>query len=187
MTVINLPTKSDIRLPKARRNHKSRPVAKVIKLPSPLDRESSEALYNRAYAIDESEPAKAIPLYEHVIARHDTWEALSATNLGNCWFRTHQADKARVAYTRALELDTCQPEAHYNMGYLLLEQGDAKSALVSLRLATKHDPRFAEAWFNQGMAAEQAGIPLEAQACFARYVRLEPKGHWTDIARRHLA
>ncbi len=183
--IIPFHARLDIRLPPRRRSRKHR--AQIIKFPNPLDRESSEALFNRADAIDESEPAKAAPIYEHIIARHDRWEALSVINLGNCWFRTHQADKAQVAYTRALELDPKQPSAHYNLGYLLLEQGDAESALVSLRLATKYDPSFADAWFNQAIAAEQAGIPLEAQACFARYVRLEPKGEWSDRARQRLA
>lgn len=193
MAIINLPRRSDIRLPPARANHKSRPKATVAHLrpvtPPAVAKVDSRPDYDRASLLDETDPRAAIPMYEAIIARHDTWEALSVTNLGNCYYRTCDKYMAEACWRRAIELDVNQPEAVYNLGYLELERGDATAALVLLRRACELDPRFADAWFNRGMAAEQVacGQCPEARLCFGRYARLEPAGVFTEKAKERLA
>lgn len=190
MSVINLPLKSDIRLPKARRNHKSRPVAKVIKLETAIAPDTSRSAFEQASLLDETDPSAAIPMYEAIIARHDHNQALATVNLGNCYFRLREKEMAEACYRRALELEPSEPNASYNLGYLELERGFYGPALTLLRRATELDPTFSDAWFNRGMAAEYAadGPCPEARLCFGRYLRSgtrEPM--WDEIAKQHLA
>lgn len=188
MTLINLPRRSDIRLPPRRRSRKHR--ATVIRLQLAPIASNSEADYRRASAIDETDPAAAIPIYEAIIARHDATEARAVTNLGNCYHRQRETEMAEACFHRAVELDASQPEATYNLGYLELERGNAAPALTLLRRATELDPHFSDAWFNRAMAAEQlaGGMCPEARLCFGRYLRSgDTETGWIEIAKERLA
>ena len=89
-------------------------------------------------------------------------------------------------YRRALEIDDRQPEAHYNLGYVLLERGDAQRAVPYFQRALQSDPRFADAHFNLAMAFEQLTERAKARPHWKRYLDIEPTGTWADIARQHL-
>lgn len=111
--------------------------------------------------------------------------AIAYTNLGNIAFRRRDIDTASSLYHKALELNSEQPEALYNLGYLELENGFALAAIPLFRRSLQSDPRFSDAWFNLAMALEQCGAPATLQ--WQRYLSLEPNNrHWSDIARRHL-
>ena len=47
--------------------------------------------------------------------------AIAYTNLGNIRFRRGDEVSAMHLYRRAIEVDPRQPEAHYNLGYVMLE------------------------------------------------------------------
>ncbi len=68
----------------------------------------------------------------------------------------------------------------------MLERGHADEAIEHFRGAIKHDPRFADAYFNLAMALEQTGNVDEARPCWRKYLDIEPTGTWAEIARRHL-
>ncbi|MCU0691063.1 MAG: tetratricopeptide repeat protein, partial [Polyangiaceae bacterium] len=89
-------------------------------------------------------------------------------------------------YRRALDIDPKQAEAHYNLGYLMLERGDPSTAVTFFQAAIAADPSFADAHFNLAMAYEHLGNVQSARPYWRRYVELEPRGTWTEIARRHL-
>jgi Tfp pilus assembly protein PilF len=79
-----------------------------------------------------------------------------------------------------------QPEAHYNLGYLMLERGEARGSTGHFERALEGDPRFADAHFNLAMAWEQVGERARARPHWKKYLDIEPKGAWADVARQHL-
>ena len=51
------------------------------------------------------------------------WLAIAYTNLGNICFRRGDEPQAEKLYKKALLIDPTQPEAQYNLGYVMLERG----------------------------------------------------------------
>jgi tetratricopeptide (TPR) repeat protein len=84
------------------------------------------------------------------------------------WFERGQVleasdpPRALVAYTRALSADGRLADAHCNLGRLLHEAGDVRSAESHYRLALCADPTAALYWFNLGVAVEDQGRSAEA-------------------------
>lgn len=145
-------------------------------------------LYLQASGLDE-DPAtmdEAEQLYRRAIEL-DPWLAIAYTNLGNIRFRRHDAEGAEALYKKALQIDTKQPEAQYNLGYVMLERGDAEQAIPLFLGAIEADPKFSDAYFNLAMAYEQLGRAKDARPYWKNYIALEPRGTWTEIARRHLS
>jgi tetratricopeptide (TPR) repeat protein len=147
-------------------------------------------LYRRASAIDDDpkrvKEAEALYLKALEI---DPSLAVAHTNLGNIFYRTHRKTAAIERWELALFHHGMQAEAHYNLGYAALETGRLADAANRLQRAVDIDPDFADAHFNLAMALEQLAEPeatKRAQKHWAAYVRLEPKGTWSDVARRHL-
>lgn len=144
-------------------------------------------LYLQASRLDEDLATmdEAEELYQRALSL-DPWLAIAYTNLGNIRFRRQDPNAAEAQYKRALDIDPHQPEAQYNLGYVMLERGNAEEAVPLFLGAIGADPKFADAYFNLAMAYEQIGKSDEARPHWRRYVQLEPKGTWTEIAKRHL-
>lgn len=148
---------------------------------------SAYELYMQASQLDEN-PATfddAERLYRQALDL-DPYLAIAYTNLGNICFRRQEDDAAEQLYNRALELEPKQSEAHYNLGYVMLERGDPAAAVPYFQAAIAADPTFADAYFNLAMAFEHIGDVQQARPCWKRYVELEPRGTWAEIARKHL-
>ena len=146
--------------------------------------ESARSLYDRASAIDESDPVSAIPLYERSLEL-DPLFGLSWTNLGNCHFRTG-SHEAKWCYLKALACDPTQPEALYNLGYLSLERGDHAHAIKMFRLSLESDPRFADTHFNLALALDRVGKRFEAKRHWLAYTRLGDNDYYLELARNNL-
>jgi DNA-binding transcriptional MerR regulator len=144
-------------------------------------------LYLRASQLDEDPTTmdEAEDLYRRAI-QHDPWLAIAYTNLGNIHFRRHDPDGAEDLYRKALTIDEKQPEAQYNLGYVMLERGMPEHSIPLFHGAIEADPKFSDAYFNLAMAYEQVGEPQKARPYWTSYIRLEPCGTWTEIAKRHL-
>jgi Tfp pilus assembly protein PilF len=69
---------------------------------------------------------------------------------------------------------------------VMLERGNAAESIPLFQGAIAADPTFSDAYFNLAMAYEQNGESEKARPFWADYVKLEPSGTWTEIARRHL-
>jgi tetratricopeptide (TPR) repeat protein len=144
-------------------------------------------LYLRASELDEDPDTmgEAETLYRQAIEM-DPWLTIAFTNLGNICFRRQNVAAAEELYRKALELDRGQPEAQYNLGYVMLERGKAADSVPLFLGAIAADPGFADAYFNLAMAYEQTGESDRARPYWSDYIRLEPSGTWTEIAKRHL-
>jgi Tfp pilus assembly protein PilF len=68
----------------------------------------------------------------------------------------------------------------------MLERGDARAATAYFEQALLGDPRFADAHFNLAMAWEQLGERSRARPHWKKYLELEPKGAWAEVARDHI-
>ena len=144
-------------------------------------------LYLQATELDEEPETmdEGERLYRQAI-KLDPWLAIAYTNLGNIRFRRRDADGAEKFYQQALDIDKEQPEAQYNLGYVILERGEPEVAIPLFQGAISSDPEFSDAYFNLAMAYEQVGRTSDAKPYWRNYIRLEPQGTWTEIARRHL-
>src|SRR4029450_13898913 len=111
----------------------------------------------------------------------DPWLAIAYTNLGNIRFRQHDPEGAERLYRRALEIDTRQPEAQYNLGYVMLERGRPELSVSIFLGAIGGEAKCADAYFNLAMAYEQIGETQKARPYWKNYITLEPSGTWTEI------
>lgn len=169
-------------------------LAAVIPLRPEGMRERARALYVRASALDEARATwgEAEALYRQALAIDPDLD-IAYTNLANIKFRTGSEAEAETLYKKALSLNGSQPEAHYNLGYLYLERGTMLVlAITHLERAIDLDSRFADAHFNLALALEQTTGDgrvrnrVQAKLHWRRYLDLEPKGTWADVARAHL-
>jgi len=152
--------------------------------PALTAKQQAYQIYLRASEVDETDPHAGIEMYEQALAL-DSELHIARTNMGNCYHRTGREHLAMACYTRAIEQCPTQPEALYNLGYLELEQGQYREAISLFQRALESDPNFADAWFNLGCAWAHIDS-ASSIACFRRYIQLEPKSSWAEIARRHL-
>lgn len=86
---------------------------------------------------------------------------------------TTSPEEARLAYEKALALDSGHADSHLNLGRLLHEQGDIEAALAHYRAALAARPDDATAAFNLGVALEDSGRLREALAAYERAVDLD--------------
>jgi len=91
-----------------------------------------------------------------------------------CDLEQGDADQARDAYRRALELDPRHTEARVNLGRLLHEAGHARAAEENYRLALLAEPDNATAAFNLGVALEDLGRFAEAIQAYELAIRSDP-------------
>ncbi|MBI3722960.1 tetratricopeptide repeat protein, partial [bacterium] len=92
-----------------------------------------------------------------------------------CELETSSPARAEDAYARALELEPDHAEAHTNLGRLLHQRGEVKSAEAHYRRALEAKPDDATAWFNLGVALEdqirRSPAPAVASGAIHAYER----------------
>ncbi len=145
-------------------------VVRVLRPPVGKERaRTAYDLYVRASQLDE-DPAtldQAEALYKRALEL-DPWLAIAYTNLGKHPLPPRRGGGGRAPLRKALSLDGVQPEAQYNLGYVMLERGRAREAIDFFKGAIASDPQFADAYFNLAMAYEQAGEPGKARPCWRK-------------------
>ena len=55
----------------------------------------------------------------------------------------------------------------------------------ALNKAVSLDGNYPEAWFNLGLTWEQAGKPKDAAAAWDKFLSLDGKSGWSEVARTH--
>jgi tetratricopeptide (TPR) repeat protein len=91
-----------------------------------------------------------------------------------CDLEVGAPDHARDAYRRCLELDPDHVEAHLNLGRLLHETGQLRSALAHYRQALALRPAYATAAFNLGVVLEDLGRRDEAITAYRQAIDADP-------------
>ena len=96
-----------------------------------------------------------------------------------------RGDLDEAARSWRLCLEAGALEAHYGLGYTLLDLGRAREAYRHLRFYTEITPANAWAWCYRGRAAEMLGENEDARQCYERAVELEASSDDdTDAAER---
>ncbi len=153
---------------------------------TPRQQEAYE-LYLEGLRLDEDETTRgrAEEAYRKAIEL-DPGLATAVTNLGNLRLVAGDRDEAEALYRRAMAADPSQAEAPYNLAYLLVERGEHQGAVGLFEKAIALRPDFAEAHFNLAMALSELGQRERARTHWGQYLKLEPRGPWSALARQHL-
>ena len=85
--------------------------------------------------------------------------------------RKGEHDQAIVAYQRAVEIDSTNPDALYNLGTMLLRRGEAVPASLPLESAVSIRPDHVPSYNNLAKAYFLAGLPELAVASYEEVLR----------------
>jgi tetratricopeptide (TPR) repeat protein len=89
-----------------------------------------------------------VALWEDAV-KHAPGKARAWFNLGGAYLQT-DAEKARPALLRAIELQPHLPAAYYDLGIIEQGRNDWSKALVYYRRSVEQDPLYWPAWNNMG-------------------------------------
>jgi tetratricopeptide (TPR) repeat protein len=161
----------------------------------PLDRKvralgerTAEEWFEQAMAWDANPDTfeRAAEAYYHAIAAMPDW-AEAHINLGTTLYQLGRMEESRQIFAKAVELDPENPLTHFNLGCAVDRLGDTQSAIEHFRAALERRPNMADAHLNLALAYEKAGRSADSLLHLARYLRIEPSGHWSAYARKRLA
>jgi Flp pilus assembly protein TadD len=118
--------------------------------------------------------------------RHDAGFTSALNTLGVVYLRRGRAPQAEAALRRALHSEPDNPRALGNLAQALTLQGRADEATAVQQRLARVEPDPPYHWFNQGMAAAQAGDWETARGLFAREARRADFNaefhHWLAVA-----
>jgi tetratricopeptide (TPR) repeat protein len=161
---------------------------RVAALPGSVpEAETALACFERGCAVD-SEPRKfgeAIAAYRRALELDPDF-ADAHCNLGTVLYNQGRRAESRACFERALVLAPEHLEAHFNLANVLEEEDRNEGALKHYKLATQIGPFFADARLNLALLYEKLGLRRTARMHWRRYLQLEPRGPWADMARKHL-
>jgi cytochrome c-type biogenesis protein CcmH/NrfG len=114
---------------------------------------------------------------------HDAWVAL-----GNDYFDTHQAQKAVLAYDKALALKPDDPNILTDQGVMYRNLGQAEKALANFQKANKLEPKHLQSLINIGVVyANDLAKPAEAAKAWNKVIATAPTSEQAAQARQMLA
>lgn len=132
--------------------------------------------------VDRAREADAIEAYLRAIEL-DPGYADAHCNLGSLYFNRNRRGTARACFERALEIDPDHVEANLNLAIILEELGQNESALRCYKRALTSDPLYADTHVSLALLYERLGLRRKSRSHWRLYLRLEPKGAWSDVAR----
>jgi CHAT domain-containing protein/cytochrome c-type biogenesis protein CcmH/NrfG len=104
-----------------------------------------------------------------------------------------QYDDALKSLRHALDLNPDSPETLCDLATAYVQRGDLENrpldygqAIEYLGQALRKNPNDLTAVFNRALVEERLSLVEEAQKDWEQYLRLDPKGPWSNEARRRL-
>src|SRR5262249_24465201 len=140
----------------------------------------------QAPKIDERLLKEAVGEYQAALAIDPNY-VFAQVNLGAALDDLKDRKGARVALEKAVRMAPQSKEAWNNLGAVAAEMGDTARALEALAKSLALGGSYADAVFNLAMVQEQAGKDKDAASSWDRYVSLDGKSGWTEVARQHRA
>ena len=103
-------------------------------------------------------------------------DASAHYNLGLIYQQRRQYEEARACFTRAVEIDQEEIDAHYQLGRIAREQGRLTDAVRHFDAVVSRDPQHGqnEVWREIGHAYFQAAQYKDALAAFERFLSTRP-------------
>jgi len=134
--------------------------------------DDADAWFQRAEALEASDPKGAEQAYQEALARRPEFTD-AYLNLGAMWCEAGRFDEAVELYEHALAL--CPPSAlvFYNRAVALEDQQRPREAIASYERALALDPALADAHYNIGRLQEVLGDARGALRHFSAYRRLQ--------------
>ncbi len=102
-------------------------------------------------------------------------------DLGNLFQLAKRPIEAEAAYRRAIELDANRASIHFNLGLLLEQRGENRSAMKEYQAAIKLEPRHAWAHYQVGSLLEKGGREAAAIRSYARAFALDPQLGFPEV------
>jgi len=147
---------------------------------------SSLAAAGLAFLFDElDQPARAIPLFDAVIAAHRDDNQLGSLLNGRCWMRALanvDLDKALEDCNRALKRDGMRADYLDSRGLVHFRQGDFKAAIADYDSALKLKPDLAWTLYMRGLAKDALGPATAGKADLTAAIGMQ-----ADVAERAAA
>lgn len=125
-------------------------------------------------ALQDGKPEKAVPILQQVVTSSPN-AYLAQYGLGSGLAQQQQCSKAVDPLRKAIELQPDSPWAHFEMGSCLIKNGDFKTAIVHLEIATSRLPESGEAFALLAQAYEHNGRAEDARKARTKAAQLGMK------------
>lgn len=145
--------------------------------------ETTEVKYRSALGanlLQQQKYADAIEVFEAVVLDQPKNDG-ALVNLGQCYYRSGEPDKAIAAYEKALEINAANANAMKGLGDVYIDKGKPSDAIDAYRNATTANPKMGDAWEALGYALwQQKNFPgateallkaLEIDSCNVRAIQ----------------
>jgi tetratricopeptide (TPR) repeat protein/SAM-dependent methyltransferase len=113
-------------------------------------------------------------LYRHILAVEPK-HVSSLYNAGLIGVQIGRPDVAADMIGKAVALNDCMPDWHYNLALALQALGRASAAIAHYKQATALKPDHVQAHMNLGNLLREQGKPDEAMTCYGRVTALDPR------------
>lgn len=111
-------------------------------------------------------------LWSHTLRHNDrAWSAYN--NRGNIHESRKEYAQAIADYTKAIELRSAYPKAHYNRGKCYWTIGDHDRAIDDYTAAISYEPRYAQAYNSRGVAYSSKGDLAQAIRDYTRAIEFQ--------------
>jgi len=108
-------------------------------------------------------------------------------NLGAVYYQQGRLGPARRCYERAIGLDPRHLEANLNLAMLFEDLERCESALPHYKVALEAAPLLPDVHVSLALLYEKLDLPRRGRTHWRRYLQLEPRGSWAEVARSRLA
>lgn len=117
--------------------------------------------------------SNAIRYFDNAL-RIDTMDYVALHSKASFYHQGGQLDRAEVLYKLLITRHSQNPDPHYDLGLLFMEQGRYAEAKQEFNLSVKMDPAFARAYYFRGYADELQDNKEEAALDYDRALRFDP-------------
>ena len=138
-----------------------------------LEPDSATAHFNLAGFLAAHGPDMAIAEYEEAI-RADPEYPDAHLDLGLTYADQGRADDALRELRRAVDLAPTDPLPRHEFAGVLMDEGDYRGAISSLREVVRIDPGSFDAWLDLGICYAQKGFYAEAERAYGSARDLKP-------------
>jgi hypothetical protein len=139
--------------------------------PHPVESDSDSDWFDRALALEESNPAGAIEAYQRAVGE-DPEDVPAWTNWGRLLHEAGQLEEAANVYRRGLDRNGPYALLLFNLGVVLEDLGQISPALEAYQTAVGEDPTLADCHYNLARLYEHLGKPQHAIRHLGEYRRL---------------
>jgi tetratricopeptide (TPR) repeat protein len=146
----------------------------VLDIPAQPTAPPGDALFERAMALEESEPNEACAVYRQAIAAEPA-RAAAYTNLGRLLHERRRFADAEATYREGLGRCGADETLLFNLAILLEDAKRPREAAEMYRAALDENPELPDAHYHLALLCEAAGQQQEAIRHLSAYRRLRGK------------